>query len=118
MGAVTMSRVSETPGAALDWPALKFRNPAEAGAAFELWSWLRCACGVGEPAGGRFVVSDRDPTSWRTLRECDVDTLGIALGRVEAVHGWRLPGDPSEPLLDRLDKFYATAAARKQLAVA
>jgi hypothetical protein len=108
-----MTPISEIPGSAIDWNALRFRDPAEAGAAFELWSWLRCACGVGEPAGGRFVVTDRDPASWRRLRDCNEDTLRLAVGRVERQYGWRLPGDPSGSLLDRIDGFFAMAEARK-----
>jgi hypothetical protein len=47
------------------------------------------------------------------LRDCNEDTLRLAVGRVERQYGWRLPGDPSGSLLDRIDGFFAMAEARK-----
>jgi hypothetical protein len=54
-----------------------------------------------------------DERCWRTLREAPETELRAAVRRTERLCEWELPGDGSQPLLDRIDRFYGIARAQR-----
>ena len=99
-------RASDVPGFELPWDPKVFPE-SERVSAFNLHVLLRGVAGAVEDAG--YLSSHvHDRARWRSLRQAPADEVSAAVRRVERLADslWRLPGDPSQPILDRIDDFF------------
>ena|SRR5579871_2052865 len=92
------------------WTFTPLAYGRRAQAANELWIRLRAVVGSAEASSGGFSVR-HDPGVCPSLR--DVVAPGSVHEVEQIVHlvertypGFTIGGDPSEPLLDRIDKFF------------
>jgi hypothetical protein len=109
---IRVPRVSKIVGFRIDPGEYRF-DVDDRPAAFSLISLLQVVCGSATSDG--YVISHvADSRCWRTLAESPQAEVVAALRRVERLgDGWELPGDRSQPLVERIDEFWGRARARR-----
>jgi hypothetical protein len=110
-GSEVPRRPSEVRGFQLDFDARRFAESDRA-SVFSLLTLLRCCCGAASEAGYRVDVVT-DESGWRSLRDCAEGDVAQVVRRVERLSdgAWRLPGDPSRPVVDRIDELLGVLVA-------
>jgi hypothetical protein len=112
-GTLRVPRVSTLAGFRLDTTQYAF-DEADRVPAFSLLTLLMAVC-LSAVEAGYSIQHVESAEAWRTLKEAPPVAVADAVRRVERQCSWQLPGGGSDSLIDRVDRFYGMAYARRRL---